>query len=165
MAKIFYVIGSSGVGKDSIMIYAKKKISGSSKVLFAHRYITRPADVGEENHISLTKEEYKVMLNGNLFVFNWESHDLHYGIGIEINFWVNQGFNVVISGSREYLKVAQDKKENMQVIMITAKPANIEKRLLQRGRESPEEINNRIQRNKEMDVDHNNIIKISNNGA
>ncbi|MDQ3394036.1 MAG: phosphonate metabolism protein/1,5-bisphosphokinase (PRPP-forming) PhnN, partial [Bacteroidota bacterium] len=47
----------------------------------------------------------------------------------------------------------------------TAKPETIEKRLLQRGRESPEEINNRIQRNKEMDVDHNNIIKISNNGA
>lgn len=50
MAKIFYVVGASGAGKDSLMQLARKQVEGRS-VAFAHRYITRPADDNTENFI------------------------------------------------------------------------------------------------------------------
>jgi ribose 1,5-bisphosphokinase len=164
MGQLFYVIGSSGVGKDAVMEYARKKINGEAPVLFSHRYITRPADSGGENHIALTKEEFNCMLQGNLFVFNWNSHEKNYGIGIEINYWLDHGYNVIVNGSRAYLAEAHKKKENIKVILITAKPETIKQRLLNRGRESQEEIEKRIKRNKSLKFDSSNITEISNDG-
>ena len=45
-ARLFYLVGASGSGKDSLLGYARGKLAGAPDVLFAHRYITRPADAG-----------------------------------------------------------------------------------------------------------------------
>lgn len=164
MGQLFYVIGASGVGKDSVMEYAKKKINGDCPVLFAHRYITRPVVVGEENHISLSDEEFKSMHRGNLFVFHWKSHKHYYGIGIEINQWLDHDYNVVVNGSREYLSEAQNIKQDLQVILIIAKPEIIKERLIKRGRESRQEIEERLVRNKNFNFNSSNIIRIPNDG-
>ena len=42
MAQLIYIVGASGVGKDSLMHYARQRLNGSEPILFAHRYITRP---------------------------------------------------------------------------------------------------------------------------
>ncbi len=49
-ARLIYVMGASGSGKDSLMRYAREKLAKHSNIVFAHRYITRPADAGGENH-------------------------------------------------------------------------------------------------------------------
>ena len=41
-AKIFYLIGASGAGKDSILnAYKKLAVNEKEKIVVAHRYITR----------------------------------------------------------------------------------------------------------------------------
>jgi ribose 1,5-bisphosphokinase len=164
MGKLFYVIGASGVGKDSVMEYAREKINGASPVIFAHRYITRPANAGGENHVSLSKSEFELMERSGLFAFHWNSHDHSYGIGIEIYMWLKHGFNVVVNGSREYLSQAQQKSKNLEVVLITAKPETIKERLLKRGRENQEEIDQRLLRNKKFDGELGEKISLSNDG-
>ncbi len=48
MAKLFYVIGPSGAGKDSVLDYARQHATASLPASFAHRYITRVAESGNE---------------------------------------------------------------------------------------------------------------------
>ena len=51
---LVYVMGPSGAGKDSVLDRARTMLSVEAPVAFAHRYITRPADIGGENHVALT---------------------------------------------------------------------------------------------------------------
>jgi ribose 1,5-bisphosphokinase len=165
MSQLFYVIGASGAGKDTLMNYARIRINGSKQVIFAHRYITRPAFTGNENHIYLNTEEFKARINADLFAMHWESHGQHYGIGSEINNWIQKGFKVIVNGSRQYLTVAKQLFPDMTVILIDANLENISLRLASRGRENAVEIKKRIARTLEIDTDLQNYILIQNDGA
>src|SRR5687767_12542939 len=140
MSQLYYIIGASGSGKDSVMNFAKAKLNGARSILFAHRYITRVPDAKTENHIYLTHHEFRSRLKANLFAMNWKSHNQLYGIGKEINYWMYQGFTVIVNGSREYLPEAIEKYKNLKPILIETSPEVLLKRLKERGRENEKEI-------------------------
>jgi ribose 1,5-bisphosphokinase len=165
MSKLFYIIGASGAGKDTLMNYARTTVDSSARVIFAHRYITRPAFTGNENHVYLTPNEFKLRINNDCFALYWESHGQCYGIGCEINTWLQKGFNVIVNGSRQYLPVAQQLYQDMIVILIDASPEVISQRLAGRGREDAAEIEKRIARTAEIKADLQNCIKIQNDGV
>ncbi len=165
MSKLFYVIGPSGAGKDTLMNYARTKINGNQPVIFSHRYITRPPFEGSENHVYLSHSEFEARYQAGFFAMNWESHNQHYGIGTEINNWMQAGFNVVVNGSRQYLPVAQKLYPDMITILIDASADVISSRLAGRGRETKEEIKKRIARTAEITTDLKNCIKVQNDGA
>jgi ribose 1,5-bisphosphokinase len=81
---LIYVMGPSGCGKDSLLRYARARLAGDPAVVFAHRYITRAAAAGGENHVELTPAEFATRLRKHLFALTWESHGHAYGVGIEI---------------------------------------------------------------------------------
>jgi ribose 1,5-bisphosphokinase len=163
MSKLFYIIGASGAGKDTLMNYARTQINGAAPVMFAHRYITRPPFAGSENHVYLTAEEFKMRIDAGCFALYWESHGQFYGIGCEIDTWLQKGFNVVINGSRQYLPVAQQLYPDLCVVLIDASPEIITQRLAMRGRETAAEIEKRIARTSEITTDLDNCVKIANN--
>ncbi|MEA1988391.1 MAG: phosphonate metabolism protein/1,5-bisphosphokinase (PRPP-forming) PhnN [Pseudomonadota bacterium] len=142
---LFYVIGASGVGKDSLLHYARQKLA-SEPVVFAHRYITRPVELNGENHVQLSSQEFANRLNRGCFKFYWHSHDLDYGIGTEVDTWLNQGLNVVMNGSRAYLDTAVEKHPGIVPVLIQVDIALLKERLINRGRETLEQIEKRIQR-------------------
>lgn len=45
-ARAVYVVGPSGSGKDRLLRYARERLADEPGLVFAHRYITRPADAG-----------------------------------------------------------------------------------------------------------------------
>ena len=163
--KLFYVIGASGVGKDSLMNYAKTKINGMDKVVFAHRYITRQANHGQENHIALTETEFKLRKSAGLFAMDWESHGFSYGIGIEIKTWLENGLTVVMNGSRQYLREAFSKFPELIVIKIDADPEIIRQRLIGRNRETADAIQKRMERSNGVTIDQDDFIVIQNNNS
>lgn len=163
IGKLFYVIGPSGSGKDSLMTYAREQVAGLLPILFAHRYITRPMDAGGENHVCLTTSEFLNRRELGLFALDWQSHQNYYGIGIEIRAWMNAGANVVVNGSREYLPIASERFPELNVILIDVSPEVLRQRLTARGRETPDEINARIERNLKIPpVVHPNLILLNN---
>ena len=147
---LVYLIGPSGSGKDALLTYARQRIDGSSPILFAHRYITRPSQAGGEDYIALTQAEFDQRQQLGLFALNWQSHDLSYGLGIEIDAWINAGVNVVINGSREYLPVASQRFPQMRVILLEVSADTIRQRLEERGRETADEIEARIAHNQQL---------------
>lgn len=160
---LFYIIGPSGSGKDSLITYARQVIAGGRAVLFAHRYITRPMDAGGENHIELSHAEFQKRRELGLFALDWESHQNFYGIGSEIVNWLNSGANVVVNGSREYLPVAAERFPAMRVVLIEVSPGVLRQRLTDRGRETPAEIEERIDRSQQIaPVAHPNLIVLTN---
>jgi ribose 1,5-bisphosphokinase len=144
--RLFYVIGPSGSGKDSLMRYARERLAGDPGVVFAHRYITRPVELNGENHVALTEAEFDARLAAGLFAMHWESHGLRYGIGREINLWLAKGCNVVMNGSREYLPEARRRYPTMAAILVTVSPEVLAERLRARGRETEDQIMRRIER-------------------
>lgn len=165
MGTLFYVVGASGVGKDSLLAYARQHAGGRFPLLFAHRYITRPASAGGENHVAVSPGEFAQMRELGLFALDWESHGHSYGLGIEIDRWLECGANVVMNGSRGYLPEAGRRYPGLCVVLIEAAPEVLRARLESRGRESAAEISARLQRATEFTVDHPRVVRIRNDGA
>lgn len=144
MSTLFYVVGPSGSGKDSLLDYARARLDGA--VLFAHRYITRPAKAGGENHISLTEAEFERRARAGLFALHWQSHGYRYGLGVEVDLWLRYGQSVVVNGSREHYREAGERYANLQLVWISVDTATLRQRLERRGRESEAAIRQRLWR-------------------
>lgn len=161
---LFYIIGPSGCGKDSLMSYARKQMAGNPHVVFAHRYITRAATAGGENHVALTEDEFAARVQAGLFAMHWASHHCRYGIGSEINTWLAKGCNVVMNGSREHLPHAMKSYPELMPVWIEVSPEVLAERLRARGRESEEEINERLVRAAAYRASSRNLV-IHNDGV
>lgn len=163
---LYYVIGASGSGKDSLIDYARTHLSGNQTIVFAHRYITRPADAPGENHVALTREEFSLRQRQNLFSMSWESHNQLYGIGIEVDTWLKRGLDAVVNGSRAYLDAAETKYPGLIPVLITASEDALRKRLIGRKRETQEQIAERLNRAKLIpDIEHPDLITIKNDSS
>jgi ribose 1,5-bisphosphokinase len=148
--RLVYVVGASGAGKDSVIRYAREALGEQHRVVFAHRYITRPVDARGENHIALSKAEFLLRKRHGLFAMDWQSHGFHYGIGVEVDAWLSQALTVVVNGSRAYLPVARARYPALELVWITAGPEELTARLLRRGRESGAQIAARVDRNRDF---------------
>ncbi|KVE28067.1 ribose-phosphate pyrophosphokinase [Burkholderia singularis] len=143
-------MGPSGAGKDSVLAYARQRVQ-RAPVTFAHRYITRARD-GHENHVELSRDEFAARARFGCFAFEWASHGLRYGIGIEIDAWLAAGCVVVVNGSRAQLEAALARYPRMRVAHVDAAPHVLAKRLAARGRETADEIDARLARSVEWTV-------------
>jgi ribose 1,5-bisphosphokinase len=165
MGPLVYVMGPSGAGKDSVMNRARVLLPAEAPVFFAHRYITRPADVGGENHVALSETEFVLRRDHGLFAFDWEAHGNRYAIGREVETWRNAGLTVVVSGSREHFLRADGLDADTQPVLITASAQHLAERLSARGREGNGAAAERLGRGEAYTVDDPRLVTIVNDGA
>ncbi|MDB5902965.1 MAG: phnN [Betaproteobacteria bacterium] len=164
--RLYYVVGASGVGKDSLIRYARDALGEAHAVVFAHRYITRAPGAGSENHVELTRPEFALRKRHGLFAMAWQSHGYHYGIGVEIDRWLSTDLAVVVNGSRSYIPAARRRYPEMKIVWVSAKPHVLAARLAHRGRESSGEITERLKRNDRLGVEPPpGALHISNEGT
>lgn len=142
---LFYVMGPSGSGKDSLLRALRERLGHDDRIVIAHRYITREADANEAS-VALSPEEFHRREALGCMALHWHSHGLHYGIGIEIETWLAQGLRVVVNGSREYLRHAVARYPALCAVHVRVRPEVLGKRLRQRGRESEDAIAARLAR-------------------
>jgi ribose 1,5-bisphosphokinase len=162
---LVYVMGPSGAGKDSVMNRARQRLAPDAPVAFAHRYITRPAEAGGENHVALTAAEFALRRDHRLFAFHWEAHGNHYGIGREIHAWRSAGLTVVVSGSREHFLKLGGLDDDTYPVLITAPAERLAERLVTRGRESADAATERLGRVGAWEVIDPRLLTIVNDGA
>lgn len=143
MGRLIYVMGPSGVGKDTLL-EAVRPVLSPAGVQFAHRYITRPASTEGERHIPLTPDEFAWRAEHGFFALHWGSHGLRYGVGIEIDWWLAHGASVVLNGSRAHLATALQRYPKLCCIVIEADPSLRRERLARRGREDPKHVAERL---------------------
>lgn len=162
---LVYVMGPSGAGKDSVMNRARALLRPEVPVAFAHRYITRPAETGGENHVALTAAEFAQRRLHGLFAFHWEAHGNHYGIGREVHGWRKAGLTVVVSGSREHFLKLGGIDDDTHPVLITAPAQRLAERLAARGREDQDAAIERLGRSEAWDVTDPRLETIMNDGT
>lgn len=143
--RLIWLVGPSGSGKDSLLAALRQR--EHAQMLVAHRYITRPASAGSENHIALSEHEFFTRAERQLFALSWHANALYYGVGIEIDVWLHAGFDVVVNGSRAHLPQAKARYANALLpVCLQVSPEVLRSRLEQRGRETQKEIAQRLDR-------------------
>ncbi len=162
---LVYVMGPSGAGKDSILDRARCLLSIDAPIVFAHRYITRPAEAGGENHVALSRAEFALRRSRGLFAFHWHAHGNDYGIGREIQAWREADLTVVVSGSREHYEKVAGSDPGLQPVLITAPAGTLKARLTARGREGASAAASRLARSEAYAVDDPRLVTIVNDGV
>lgn len=144
--QLFYLMGPSGAGKDSLIDYARQHISDQDRFKFVRRQITRPAIPDYNSHDNyLSHSEFERQQAGGNFAMSWKRHGIFYGITYEINSWLKAGKHIVINGSRHHYPEALKSYPELYAIWINAEPDTLRQRLQKRGRETPDKIEERMQ--------------------
>ena len=162
---LIYVMGPSGAGKDSVLGHARTLLPPGAPVVFAHRYITRPADTGGENHVALTRAEFATRRAYGLFAYHWNAHGNDYAVGREIHDWRAAGLTVVVSGSRDHFLRTGGLDSQARPVLITAPVERLRQRLEGRGRESAIEASERLERADAYELDDPRLVTIVNDGT
>lgn len=167
LGRLFYIMGASGAGKDTLLRGCRERSGDGQRPLVAHRYITREPDGGTESHVWLSDAEFEQRVAMNAFAMHWSANGFRYGIGQEINQWLAQGGQVLVNGSRGYLDEARSHYgSTLTPVLISVDPDRLQRRLALRGRECAEEIEARIRRARELEQQlPSDCLVIENNGS
>ena len=169
--KWVFICGPSGVGKDSVIAWAVKALASQSDIVFARRLITRAAQPASD-HDAIDEHDFLRLQQSGGLRWCWQAHGFHYGISQHYASHVGAGAIVVINGSRSHvdgLPASPDVKR----VEITASPEAIASRLTERGRDTQQEVQQRLARNssleetapKRLDLHINNDGELSDAGS
>jgi ribose 1,5-bisphosphokinase len=161
---LIVVVGPSGAGKDSVINYALDRLSGA-RVERVRRVITRANDAGGEDHEAISVAGFEEQRALGAFAVSWSAHGLYYGIPKETKARLAAGEILIANGSRSALPLFRATFWPMKVVNIIASPEVLAKRLIARGRESEEEIFNRLSRRVPTLAHEPDVTTIENSGA
>lgn len=162
--RLIYVMGPSGAGKDSVLDWLRDHLPADLPVHWARRTITRPTSAGGEAHEAIDTPNFEALQKQGQFALAWQANGLHYGVRLTELAPLQQGHWVLVNGSRGHLAHALQSHPGLQVVHITADPATLVQRLTQRQRETPEQIQQRVDRASAF-VAPQGAIEVLNNGT
>ncbi|PLW76902.1 phosphonate metabolism protein/1,5-bisphosphokinase (PRPP-forming) PhnN [Cohaesibacter celericrescens] len=140
------LVGPSGSGKDSVLDWARLRLADDKRILFVRRCITRDNADSSEDHDSMTIPEFqKAEMQGD-FILSWNAHGLYYGLPVTLLEHLKTGGVAIANGSRKTLPLLREQFPHFEVINLTVEPEILAARLAKRGRESAEEIKQRLAR-------------------
>lgn len=142
-ARLIYLMGPSGSGKDTLLRVLRAALSVDDPVWIAQRYITRPSSA-DENSIELSEDHYSRMVAAGGFALHWRSHGFGYGIGAQLDSYLAEGHVVVVNGARRCLTQACERYPALQAVQVTVDPSVLLERLQRRGREDAVQIAGRL---------------------
>lgn len=147
--RLILLVGPSGSGKDSLL-QAVQPVLEEQGVRIVRRTITRsPESIGEEA-IGVSAQTFQHMQAQGEFALHWQANGLCYGIAREMDDWLAAGESVLINGSRGHLEQARALYPDLLAICLDVAPEVLRERLLGRGRESPEEVEQRLMRSAQL---------------
>ena len=152
-AALIYVMGPSGVGKDSLLNWLRAHVQSlptPPDLHFARRTVTRSLGNSNEDHEAVGFDAFAQLLQAGAFALHWQAHGLHYGVRHE-EIAGRSGW-VMVNGSRAYAAQARALFPGMTALHVSAPEAVVRARLAARQRETAEEVEARIQRSQSADV-------------
>ena len=158
---LFYIVGPSGVGKDSLIDTLRGRL-GSQRFVFARRVITRPADSVGEQHDACSESQFAERQARGGFLLDWQAHGLRYGLPIELAEDLAAGRHVIANGSRAQVGELARRTRRLVIIEIEAPTELIAGRLAARGRESADDIAKRLARERAIYPDTVKVVRVSN---
>lgn len=163
--RLILVVGPSGAGKDSLIAAAAEKLSVDPNYHFPRREITRPSDAGGEDHIEVSAEDFETKRDSGGYALSWGAHGLCYGISAEINQALASGATVIVNVSRTVIDAARGAYPNLRIIFVSAPLDILAQRIAARGRESAEDVAERLARSGIAQPSGSDVIIINNDGS
>lgn len=160
--RLIAVVGPSGVGKDSVI---DGMLAADPDLQRVRRVITRPAALGGEDYDSMEPETFGEAVSAGAFCLHWQAHGLSYGIPLHVLRDVAGGSQSVVNLSRGVLSDAIRVFPEVVVLNISARAETLAERLAKRGRESLEDIRQRLARAQMPLPGDIEIVNISNDGT
>ena len=151
---LIYMVGPSGVGKDSLLAWLAQHPHTDLPVPLhiARRSITRPEDGGTEAHEPLSEQAFSDLEATGGFAMHWAANGLRYGIRHAELAALEHGHWVLVNGSRAYVVHLRRDWPGASVLQIQAPAYVVRQRLMARGRETGADLEARIQRSQELNV-------------
>ena len=140
------VVGQSGVGKDSVIDYARAVLGQDDRFHFARRAITRPRDGLHEDHDPVDAKSFDAEAARGAFALHWSAHGQCYGIPVVADDHVERGAVVVANLSRTVLPSLAARYRRHMVAEIVAEADVIARRLEGRRREAADQLAGRLSR-------------------
>ena len=156
------VVGPSGAGKDTIMRAAAARLTADAAIVFPRRVVTRASANAAEDCVLMTAPEFVAAAVTGKFLLNWTAHGLHYGIPETVRDDLAAGCTVIINISRGVILAAEALVANTAVVHITASTDVLAQRIAARGRETIEEIAERLTREAPLPVCRSTVLEIRN---
>ena len=141
--RLIAVVGPSGVGKDSVM---EALAHAHPKLGLVKRVITRPQGLGGEDYYPVSEDDFLSRKARGDFVLDWPAHGLLYGIPKEIKEDLALGQDFLVNLSRAVLPAAKQVFPDLVTLRLTASQETLLSRLSARGRETEDDIKQRLSR-------------------
>ncbi|WP_010106454.1 phosphonate metabolism protein/1,5-bisphosphokinase (PRPP-forming) PhnN [Verminephrobacter aporrectodeae] len=145
-ARLVYFMGPSGAGKDSLLDWLRAHLPAAHALHWARRTISRVATPGAEAHESVSPKAFAALLRAQAFALHWQANGLGYGVRHAQLDPLAAGQWVLLNGSRAHLPAALVRFPHLLAVHISASPERLRERLLARGRETPDAVEDRVQR-------------------
>jgi ribose 1,5-bisphosphokinase len=173
--RLIYLMGPSGSGKDSLLDALRaqqsacrppnylEEVAAAAAVTvqrpaqawqISQRVITRSAEAAGEDAIGVSLDDFQHQEQAGAFALSWRANGLAYGIPKIIDDWLAAGQDVLVNGSRAYLGEARRRYPGLLALLLTVDSAVLRARLLARGRETAEQIEQRLARNNQFQSPH-----------
>jgi len=159
------VVGPSGAGKDSLIAYARGRLSGAGAIDFVRRVVTRPSDRTTEDHDSLSEEDFAEAEARGAFALSWRAHGLSYGLPAGVDRNVEAGHVVVANLSRAAIPSLTRRYADVVVVEVVAAPDILASRIAGRARESAGDVAARLTRQAGIDAGDATVVTLDNSGA
>lgn len=156
------VVGASGAGKDTLMAEAAK---ARPDLLVAERVITRPSDAGGEVHRGVDEAEFDRLERAGAFALSWRAHGLGYGVPIAAVEALDIPRHALVNVSRSVVAEARRRYGPLRVLLVSATPEARAARLAGRGRESAEDVAERLRRAAGPQPEGEDVRIVDNSGA
>lgn len=138
-ALIVYLIGPSGVGKDSLQHWLLRHWTGPGRLCIAPRTITRPT-TDTDVHEALTQDAFIAARQAGAFALDWAANGFYYGIRHQALTQAAADDVVLVNGSRAYVPHALARLPYLAILSLTASHDTLYQRLRERGRETEADI-------------------------
>lgn len=140
------VVGPSGAGKDTLLDGARAHAACARRFHFARRVITRPAGSPGEDHDSQSEADFVQREAQGGFLITWRAHGLSYGLPAALRDVLDAGGHVLANGSRAVVAELARRVPHLVVVEVTAASEVLAQRIAGRGRESSEQVLQRLAR-------------------
>ncbi len=159
--RLIAVVGSSGVGKDSVMAGIQRAMP---EMHLVRRVITRVPDLGGEDYDAVSVPAFEALVREGAFAVHWGAHGLFYGVPADVTKRLSDGTDCLVNFSRKALSEAAAIFPRFVVLNITASPETLAHRLAMRGRETEADIAKRLAEAQEPLPEGLATINLSNDG-
>lgn len=158
------VVGPSGAGKDTLIDGARAHPGCAQRFHFARRVITRPAGAAGEDHDSLSEAAFAEREAQGGFLITWRAHGLSYGLPATLGDALRAGRHVLANGSRAAVAELARRVPYLVVLEVTASREVLAQRIAARGRESHEQVLQRLARSTDALPESVHSLRVDNDG-